>query len=254
MTLTAVSGMTQRSCHIDFETRSKADLKAVGSHKYSADPTTSIWCLAYAFDDDPVQVWRPGNPDPVELLDHVRSGGRVVAHNVNFELNVWHFQLEEKLGWPRLDIDQVRCTMAMALRLGLPPSLAGCAEAVRLPEQKDEDGAHLMRRMCKLDGKNWSEEDVDRLVQYCIQDVEVERQLETRLADRLTHSASEQEAWELDQRINRRGVPVDIPTIHNAIRLADAEKDRLNKKMKALNGLKASQVTALAGWIKEQGY
>ena len=252
--MTATHGTMLPNCHIDFETRSKADLSGVGSHKYSADPSTSIWCLAYAFDDDPVQVWRPGDPDPVGLLDHVQAGGVVVAHNANFELNVWHYQLEEKLWWPRLDLDQVRCTMAMALRLGFPASLDGCAKAVQLPEQKDKDGAYLMRRMCIEDGKEWSEEDVDRFVQYCIQDVEVERQLETRLADRLTHSASEQETWELDQRINRRGVPVDIPTIHNAIRLADAEKDRLNKKMKTLNGLNASQVTALLGWIKEQGY
>ena len=237
--------------HLDFETKSKADLRAKGSHKYSADPSTALWCGAFGFDDEAIQIWRPGEPDPVRLLDHVRGDGIVVAHNAAFELDVWHYQLEQKLGWPRLHIEQTRCTMAMALALGLPASLDGASKAVQLPIKKDKDGAYLMRRMCVADDKVWPEEDIQRLIDYCIQDVKVERELEKRLQ---ALSKSEQAIWSLDQKINRRGVPVDIPTIQNAIELADDEKVRLNEKMQKLNGLKASQVLALSDWVAEQGY
>ena len=244
-------GTMQPSCHIDFETRSSADLRATGSHKYAACLSTEIWCLAFAFDDEAVQVWRPGDPDPVRLLGHVRSDGIVVAHNAVFELDIWEHQLHQKLHWPSLFFKQTRCTMALALALGLPASLDGASKAVQLPIKKDKDGAYLMRRMCVADDKVWPEEDIQRLIDYCIQDVKVERELEKRLQ---ALSKSEQAIWSLDQKINRRGVPVDIPTIQNAIDLADDEKVRLNEKMQKLNGLNASQVTALMDWVAEQGY
>lgn len=249
--MTSQRGTMPHSCHIDFETRSSADLRATGSHKYAACLSTEIWCLAFAFGDEDVEVWVPGDDEPRRLLDHVRDGGEVVAHNAAFELDVWHYQLEEKLGWPRLDIEQTRCTMAMALSLGMPASLDGAAKAVQLPIKKDKEGAYLMRRMAVVNGKTWTPGDVDRLIAYCVQDVKVERDLEKRLT---ALSKAEQDVWSLDQKINRRGVPLDIPTIENGIDLAEAEKDRLNKKMKALTGLNASQVTALMEWVTENGY
>ena len=243
--------MPLSSVHIDFETKSAADLRATGSHKYAACLSTEIWCLAFAFGGEDVQVWTPEQDDPTRLLDHVRDGGEVVAHNAAFELDVWHYQLEEKLGWPRLDIKQSRCTMAMALALGLPASLDGASKAVQLPIKKDKEGAYLMRRMAVAGDKTWEQADIDRLIAYCVQDVKVERELEKSLQ---ALSKSEQGIWALDQTINRRGVPVDIPTIKNAIDLANAERIRLNAKMQELNGLNASQVTALLEWVGEQGY
>ena len=76
-------------CHIDFETKSQADLRKVGAHNYAADLSTEIWVLAYAFDDEPVQVWDPEqDPEPEELINHVKNGGEVHAHNAAFELAI----------------------------------------------------------------------------------------------------------------------------------------------------------------------
>ena len=72
--------------HRDFETRSRAVLKTVGAHRYSADPTTEILCVAYAVDDDPVQLWAPGDPIPAEVSEAASNPAWiVVAHNDQFE-------------------------------------------------------------------------------------------------------------------------------------------------------------------------
>ena len=53
----------------DFETRSTLDLSEVGAWKYACDPSTDVWCCAYAVDDGPIQLWVPGDPVPPELIE-----------------------------------------------------------------------------------------------------------------------------------------------------------------------------------------
>ena len=72
-------------CHVDFETRSAVDLRKTGVHVYAEDISTDVWCLCYAFGDEPVQAWRRGDPPPERLLAHVRAGGVLTAHNAPFE-------------------------------------------------------------------------------------------------------------------------------------------------------------------------
>ena len=42
---------------VDFETRSRCDLKARGVYNYALDASTSVLCMSYAFDDEDVQTW-----------------------------------------------------------------------------------------------------------------------------------------------------------------------------------------------------
>lgn len=42
---------------IDFETRSKCDIRKSGAWRYSQDPTTDILCMAYRINKEPVQLW-----------------------------------------------------------------------------------------------------------------------------------------------------------------------------------------------------
>ena len=55
--------------HRDYETRSLARLSTAGAHQYAADKTTEVLCVAYAVDDDPVQLWIPGDPVPPEFIE-----------------------------------------------------------------------------------------------------------------------------------------------------------------------------------------
>ena len=55
--------------HRDYETRSRVILKQVGTHRYAADPQHRNSLCAYAVDDEPVQLWMPGDPVPPEFIE-----------------------------------------------------------------------------------------------------------------------------------------------------------------------------------------
>ena len=57
---------SRTSCIATIETRSQADLRKVGAARYAADPSTEVLWVAFAVDDGPVKLWRPGDPVPPE--------------------------------------------------------------------------------------------------------------------------------------------------------------------------------------------
>ena len=73
--------------HRDYETRSRCVLKSAGAYRYAADPRTDrSLCCGYAVDDDPVQLWTPGDPVPPEFIEAAHNPAWiVVAHNDQFE-------------------------------------------------------------------------------------------------------------------------------------------------------------------------
>ena len=44
---------------VDFESRSRCDLRAKGVYNYAQDASTDVLCMSYAFDDEDVQTWTP---------------------------------------------------------------------------------------------------------------------------------------------------------------------------------------------------
>src|ERR1700758_773887 len=102
--------------HRDIETYSTLDLKVVGARRYAADPTTGVWCVAYAVDDGPVQIWLPGEPIPEPYFEAERNPEwTVTAHNDGFESSVEELILAPRYGFPLVPVERHRCTMAMAL-------------------------------------------------------------------------------------------------------------------------------------------
>ena len=248
--------------HIDFETYSVCDLPVNGLDNYASHKTTGAHCLGNVFDDEAVQLINmhtdkvtPDHP----LLRHVASGGVVVAHNAAFELAIWNKVCVPRYGWPELKVEQTRCTMAMAYAMALPGKLELAAKAVGISKQKDIKGAGVMRKLAtpKADGSLWKYSDdpelFERLFAYCRQDVEVERELDSRI----NHlSFYEQRVWELDQLINQRGVQIDLDSVAQAIKLVEQETSRLNSEMLAITGGvvgKCSEVQLLCKWIRSQG-
>ena len=57
--------------HIDFETRSELDIKKVGAYKYAKHPSTEILCMAYAIDDEPVQIVKYGESTEQALMPYL---------------------------------------------------------------------------------------------------------------------------------------------------------------------------------------
>lgn len=245
--------------HIDFETRSQADLKVVGLDNYAKHPSTKPWCMGYAFNDGPAHIWAPVNAtDGVQdVLDHVELGGVVYAHNAAFELAIWNNICVPRYGWPELKPEQMRCTMAMAYAMALPGSLEKAAAAVGITQQKDMAGGRLMLQMAKPRSEDpltwWDEPDkLQALYEYCRQDVRVERELEKRL---MPLSQDEQALWVLDQKINNRGVHVDIPNIDRALKIVESEKRRLDEEMRDVTGgfvSVCSEVKRIGTWLRLQ--
>jgi len=247
---------------IDFETRSAVDLRKTGVYKYASDPSTDIWCMAYKAPwSDDVQVWLPGDEMDERLEDWIVEGGLLSAWNANFERTIWNEIMVSRYQWPRTSIKQWRCTMAQASAMGLPRALGQAASVLGVEEQKDKAGAALMLRMARprkvnADGSYtwWNTKDkIDTLVAYCIQDVKTELSVAATLNDM---PDSERRLYQLDQRINDRGVKVDLDLIERVSKLANSASENIDAEIKRLtNGQVKAATNAmdLTAWLRGYG-
>lgn len=238
-----------KTLRVDFETRSTIDLPKRGVHIYADDPNTDAWCMAYAFDDEPVELWVMGEDLPVNIREHIQGGGLLGAWNASFELAIWNNIMVPRHNWPRLSPEQCRCTMMMAGAMSLPLGLDRCAQAISLDIRKDQPGYSLMLRMSKprkLDPLTWWDVParLEKLHAYCKQDVEVERKIARKLKPL---SDKEQALWVLDQEINNRGVPVDLPAVRDLIIWCAEERTRLDKAMSKLTKGRVKNCSDLVG-------
>ena len=115
----------------DYETRSVLDLRKVGAWRYSNHPTSEVWCCAFAVDEGPVKLWKPGEPIPAEFIEAAQNPTWIVsAFNDQFERLIEQHILAPRYDWPLVPLAQHRCLQATALAQALPASLAGAAAAL----------------------------------------------------------------------------------------------------------------------------
>jgi DNA polymerase len=230
--------------YIDFETRSAADLKAVGVWNYAGHSSTQAACMAFAIDDYPVEIWTAasGEDFPRKLFTHAL----LVAHNVPFERAI----LRECFGID-IPLDRWLDTQALARHGGLPARLVDLAKALKLDEQKDMAGNLTMLKLAKPrkgvapgegedDGPRfWSEdalpEQFAQMYAYCKQDVRVMRAALPRLPPM---SATERALWLSTEAANERGVRIDLASIPAARAFAEGHAARLEARYTALTGEK----------------
>lgn len=258
--------------YFDFETRSAADLKKVGAHKYSMHPTTDIICVAWAVNDGPVKIYRHIDGDDPSVLKELffyvtNTYFQFTAHNAQFEKVIWENVCVRKYGWPPLNVQRLDCTMVRAYSMGLMGSLEQAGNCVGLDVEKDMAGNRVMlqlakpRSVCKKTGKItwWRREDskpkldinekYDRTYEYCMQDITVLRELDRRL---VPMDPFEKQTWIIDQAINDRGVHIDIAAAKNFIAMAEYEQHELNIKMRKLTNQYVSSCNAhiaLKTWV-----
>jgi DNA polymerase len=246
----------------DIESRSCAPLQKVGALKYAMDESTEVICVAFARDSNPVQVWLPGDPIPLEAYEAARCGTGI-AHNDPFESAVEQHVLA-RIGWPLIPLERHSCTLARCLALALPASLGAAADALKLEHRKDEAGERLMRLMSKprkpRKGEDsskvyWHDEPdkLQRLYEYCKQDVEVLRELDNRVPPL---SEFEQTLWALNCRINERGFHIDRPFAEAARKIARAAAPEIDAELAEITGgavTSINQVARLLKWLQSQG-
>ena len=196
---------------VDFETRSACDLKVAGVYNYAQHGTTEVLCMSYAFGDDDVRTWLPDQPFPQQVADHK---GLIYAHNAAFErLIFWYVvQLQFKL-------EQFVCTAAQARANCAPGSLEDVGRFAGASMKKDHRGAQLIRKM-SVPPYEESPELTAEMVAYCEMDVKAMRAISKAMRPL---SAQELQDYHVNERINDRGVLVDVELCRAAVKYASTE-------------------------------
>jgi DNA polymerase len=244
------------TCFIDVETFSDQPIE-LGPSKYVDSENFEILLLAWALNDEPVQVvdLTAGEQLPLRLVG-LLTDPRVVkcAFNAAFELNCMGTV------WPELVYPaQWACDLALARYHSIGMPLAGAAQVLGLGEQKDPVGKKLINLFCKPDGSGRRHlprdfpEEWAKFKEYNAQDVRTERDLHSRLAW-LQPPEAEHDLWLTDLRINKRGVRVDMDLVNRAIELDAANTARLLAQARELTGLENPNSPAqLKAWLGHEG-
>jgi DNA polymerase len=200
---------------IDFETRSKCDLKAKGVYNYAQDASTDVLCMSYAFDDGEVQTWLPHQEFPAAVRNHT---GPIYAHNAAFERLIFWYVLQVDF-----KLEQFVCTAAQARANCAPGSLEDVGRFAGADMRKDHRGSQLIRLLSVPQPNGQFREDaalMEEMVRYCEQDVRV-----MRLVSKALRPLSDDELkdYHVNEQINDRGVLVDVPLCQAAIKYAADE-------------------------------
>jgi len=199
----------------DFETRSRVDLRAKGVYNYAQDGSTDVLCMSYAFDDEDVVTWLPGEPFPERVANHK---GQIRAHNAAFERLIFWYVLQIPF-----ELKQFYCTAAQARANCAPGSLEDVGRFAGAAMKKDLRGNQLIRWMCipQADGSFRQDPDLmAEMVAYCEQDVRAMRSISQALRDL---SDEELLDYQVNERINDRGVLVDLKLCQAAVKYAEQE-------------------------------
>lgn len=188
------------------------------------------------------------------------------AHNAFFEQCIYYNVLVARFKWPNISPSKWRCTAAKAAAVAIPRNLADAGAVMRTSVQKDFEGHRVMMKLCKPTAafvkwkKQWQKyadrgqedladamidegapdefytpetapEDFEKLYKYCKIDVLAEEKLDDSLPDL---NAFEQELWLLDQRINWRGVQVNMRVVNKISNIMARESKTMGKELDVL--------------------
>jgi len=212
---------------IDFETRSRCDLRTRGVYNYAQHGSTEVLCMSYAFDDEDIQTWVPGQPFPERVYRHT---GQIRAHNAAFERLIFWYVLSINF-----TLEQFYCTAAQARANCAPGSLEDVGRFASAKMRKDHRGNQLIRALSIPQKDGTFRQDamlMKEMVAYCEQDVRTTRAFSRVMRDL---SPVELAEYHVNERINDRGVLLDLP-------LAEAAQAYALKELNEI-GTVVSEVT-----------
>jgi DNA polymerase len=223
---------------IDFESKSACDLKKHGVYNYAQDRSTEVLCMSYAFDDEDVQTWTPDQPFP----ERVRNfKGQIRAHNSVFERLIFWFVLGINF-----ELEQFYCTATQARANCLPGSLEDIGRAMSAKMKKDHRGKQLIRQCCV---PPYNTALLPELIHYCEQDVRAMREVSLALRQL---DADELLDYHINERINDRGLLIDVPLCHAAIGYATAELEEIQTLVKDITGIASARSPKLKQWVADR--
>lgn len=244
--------MTQDVLWLDIETYSPVDLAKSGVYKYTEHPDWRILMCSWALNDGEVHR-AEGHEAILKIPGLFDKKVLKIAHNASFErVNLSRLK---RRGF--LPPEQFFDTAALARTWGLPASLKDFALALGT-EEKDEAGTRLINLFSKPNRKGervTKEEKPDDWAAfgaYCDQDVETMRDAAKRLARDFPRD--ERAVYEVDQRINDRGVRVDTALAQAAERCFKDNRAEALKEIERTAGVdNGNSVAQLRAWLKSRG-
>ena len=235
---------------MDFETKSRTDLKKAGARRYAADPSTGITVVKWFFRG----VMRSACPlhpsigthTLADLYADIRLARRIVAHHANFDVSI----LRAGNPFLHVELSKIDCTMGRAQAVALPGGLDQICATLGI-RGKDPAGRALVQLTCKpqRDGTfHTNYETYVKLMAYCDQDVRCLIEVDARLPPL---SAAERLIFERTWRKNEIGLPIDIQLATAiALRRQEIEQESTAKLMELTNNAvtKLSQRSRILEW------
>ena len=250
-----------KNLSIDIETYSSADLSKCGVYRYAESEDFEVLLFGYAVDGGEAQVvdLACGECIPPDILSALTDPNVTKwAFNAQFERVCLSHHLGKYLapeGW--------HCTMVWAATMGLPLSLEGVGAVLGLEKQKLKEGRDLIRYFCnpkkQKDGsyvRHLPADASDKWTQfkaYNLRDVEAEVAIQRKLAKNQVRP-EEWRNYHLDQRINDRGILLDMELVRSAIACDEQFKQVHLAQAKAVTGLEnPNSPVQMKGWLADQG-
>ena len=253
----------ERVLEMDIESFSDVDLIKCGVYAYADSPAFEILLFAYSFDGGETQIidLAQGEKLPAEVEEAIFDVSVTkTAYNANFERTC----LSKYFG-RYIPPESWHCSAVQAAMLALPRSLEDVGRVLGLDEQKMKEGKELIRYFCvpckptKANGGRTrnlpchAPEKWELFKTYCKRDVDVEKSIRRKLHN-FPIPESEMELYRLDQRINDRGVLVDMGLVEQAIACERLHKEVVTKRAYELTGLEnPNSVAQLKGWLGDKG-
>ena len=256
-----------KSISIDIETYSSANLQKSGVYRYAESDDFEILLFGYSVDGGDAQVVDLACDEviPADVMSALQDETVIKwAFNGMFE----RVCLSKHLGLTAgeyLDPASWRCSMIWSAYMGLPLSLEGVGAVLGLEKQKLTEGKELIRYFCspcsptKSNGgrlRNLPEHDMEkwwRFKAYNLRDVEAEMSIQQKLS-KFPVPEIVWEEYHLDQKINDRGIAVDMEFVKRAVEMDEHLREKLTALMKIITDLEnPNSVQQIKGWLADNG-
>jgi hypothetical protein len=238
---------------IDLETFSETPITH-GTWAYAE--SAEILLLAYAWDDDEVQVVEFPTPGMMQSL--IDAADRIIIHNSHFDRTVLSFSQV------RVPTERIYDTLAVGLLHSLPGALDKQCEVLGVPldKAKDKAGKKLIQLFCKPQAKTRKirratkethPAEWEAFKEYARMDIVAMREVYAR-QPKVNWTDAEKAVWRLDQAINDRGIQIDMDLAHAALRAAKEAGQRLATESALMtNGAvpSATQRDALINYLRD---
>ena len=236
---------------LDYESRSRCDLRTKGAYNYAQDSSTEIICMAYAFDDEDVALWTPDQKFPKRVAQHFFDDGQIRAHNAGFDRLITEFVLCHDFLVPTPLLTQWYCTAAQARANCAPGSLEDVGRFASSSMRKDHRGNQLIRLLCipKADGTFSTDPTLlAEMGNYAMQDVRTMRSISMAMRQL---SKDELLDYHVNERINDRGVLLDKPLCEAAVRYASEELQEIEQIVAEVTGGEITSVRSpkMREWV-----